>query len=128
MTRLRRHMLADMQAVNLPDETQKQYITEVAGLAAHYQRSPERLDRGEVLTYLGGRQRTQASDEYALTLEAIRFFYTQTLGRSWAAPAAPRGQRRGDPPKSLRQRMIDERLSRTLWKLRRAAACQPLLP
>jgi site-specific recombinase XerD len=101
-------MLADMQAHNLPDETQNQYIAEVASLAAHYRRSPEHLGRGEVLTYLGGCQRSQASDNYALTLDAIRFFYTETLGKSWAAPAGPRGQRRADPPKPLRERMIDD--------------------
>ena len=108
MTRLRRHMLADMQAHNLPEETQAQYIARVASLAAHYRRSPEDLRRSEVFGYLGLCRRSHPGDNYAVTVEALRFFYTETLGKKWDPPAPPREQRPAEQPKSLRQRMIDD--------------------
>lgn len=123
MTRDRRHMLADMQAQDLPQETQNLYITEVANLAAYYNRPPAQLSIREINHYLDCcSKETVAAQYYAGTIEAIRFFYTQTLGRRWhlasdaPPPAAPREPAQAlavdcdqqAPPVPLRQRMIDD--------------------
>src|SRR5260370_390337 len=84
MTQLRRHMLADMQAQNLPRETHERYIVEVGNLAIYYWRSPDELSIHQVRDYLECCSKETLADEYYPgTVEAIRFFYTQTLRRRW---------------------------------------------
>lgn len=122
MTRLRRHMLADMQAQNLPQETQDRYIVEVANLAAYFGRSPDHLSVRQIQGYLERRNEEKGpADEDSCAVQAIRFFYTQTLGRQWciltsgrtSIPAhRPEGAQPTGPAPArtspLRQRMTDD--------------------
>ena len=66
------------------------------------------MGKGEVFSYLGLCRHSQPGDNYAVTLGALRFFCTETLGKPWTAPAGPRDRRPAEQPKSLRQRMIDD--------------------
>ena len=52
MTPLRAQMIRDMQLQRLAPQTQKAYVTAVAGLAKFYQCSPDRLRPEQIRTYL----------------------------------------------------------------------------
>jgi hypothetical protein len=45
-------MIADMTSAGLAPSTKAVYIQGVRGLAAHYRRSPDQLNEGEVRSYL----------------------------------------------------------------------------
>lgn len=119
MTPLRKHMLADMQAQNLPEQTQQRYIVEVTHLAMQHQKSPDLLGKQDIRKYLDRCRQALPPEVYDGTEEAIRFFYTQTLRRTWVdgpagtPPEAP-AEQAGTPfqPEALasplRQRMLDD--------------------
>lgn len=112
MTPLRKHLLADMQSRNLPQETQQLYIVEVTHLAMHHRKSPDLLGTQEVHSYLARCQRAFPAESYLKTEEAIRFLYTQTLRRQWVGepagvlPEAPEMKAGTSVP--VRQRMLDD--------------------
>lgn len=85
MTPLRQRMLEDLRMRNLSPHTQVAYIRAVAKLAQHYGKSPERINREEVRTYLVHLiEKRQASPSlYNQVRCALRFFYEVTLGRKW---------------------------------------------
>jgi site-specific recombinase XerD len=97
MTPLRRHLLADMQAQNLPQMTQQRYIVEVTHLALYHRQSPDLLSTHEICNYLERCQRALPAESYCEAEEAIKFFYTRTLGKRWVA-GPPR-----TPPKTEAQ-------------------------
>lgn len=119
MTPLRKHLLADMQTRNLPPETQQRYITEVVHLALYHRQAPNLLSIDEICNYLGRCQKALPAESYRETAEAIKFFYTQTLGRPWVGgpPSAAQEAQAGTslarqspeaPSLLLRQRMLDD--------------------
>lgn len=118
MTQLRKRLLADMQSQNLPPATQQRYIVEVAHLALYHRRSPDLLTNREISSYLERCQKALPPASYCETEEAIRFFYTQTVGKRRSAlpgtpatAALPPANSRLLPGISsipLRQRMLDD--------------------
>ncbi len=113
MTPLRKHMLADMQAKHLSQETQQRYIAEVAHLALFHRQSPDRLSEHEICNYLERCRRILPTESYGEAEMAIKFLYTQTLGRRWAggpeqASTEDQASAAKAPPVPLRQRMLDD--------------------
>ena len=85
MSPLRTRMIEDMTLAGLALGTQRVYTHAVRQLSAHYRRSPDQLSEEEVRGYLldlcrrGAARGTFKGAHYGL-----RFFYRQTLGRTWA--------------------------------------------
>ena len=83
MTLLRKRMLEDMQIRNFAESTQKRYLKSVTRFAKHFGKSPDRLGPEQVrqyLLYLTTHGGTYSSWQASA---ALRFFYTQTLGKNW---------------------------------------------
>ena len=84
MTPLRERMIADMTLAGLAAGTQSAYVQAVRGLAAHYRRSPDRLNEEEVRAYLLAlRDRGAARGTFKIVYHGIKFLYCQTLDCDW---------------------------------------------
>lgn len=108
MTPLREHLLADMRARNLPEGIQKHYVYEVAELARYCRKSPDLVAPDELAEFLSRRKLQLPPTSYEATVDAIKFFYTQTLGLAWREPAPVKGS------SVLRQRMTQDMRLRNL--------------
>lgn len=108
MTPLRGNLLTDMQAQNLPPQLQERYVAEVAALARQVRKSPDLVADDELAEFLEKRRKGLPEEEATLVLDAIRFFYTQTLGRIW------RDVIPGTKTSQLRQRFIQDMRLRNL--------------
>jgi integrase/recombinase XerD len=88
MTPLRRHMIDDMILRNFTPATIHAYVLCVARFARHFHRSPDRLGREHVRTYLLHllKERKISLSYYKLNHCALRFFYQVTLGREDVPP------------------------------------------
>lgn len=108
MTPLREQLLTDMRARNLPQKLQERYVAEIASLAKQTKKSPDLIAHDELVEFLEKRQKALPEKEATLALEAVRFFYTQTLGRVWRdVDQTQRGSQ-------LRQRMVQDMRLRNL--------------
>lgn len=83
MTSLRKRMSEDIELRGLAPNTRKAYIRAVVDFAKFYGKSPEKLGRDKVRSYLLHlvRKKRVARGTYNLSLCAIRFLYRTTLGR-----------------------------------------------
>jgi integrase/recombinase XerD len=82
MTPLRAQMIRDMQLQRLAPQTQKAYVTAVAGLAKFSQGSPDRLRPEQIRTYLHHllTERRLAWSSCHQAAAGLKFFSTKTLG------------------------------------------------
>jgi integrase/recombinase XerD len=82
MTPLRAQMIRDMQLQRLAPQTQKAYVTAVAGLAKFYQCSPDRLRPEQIRTYLHHllTERRLAWSSCNQAAAGRKFLSTKTLG------------------------------------------------
>jgi len=111
MTPLREHLLADMKAQNLPESTQQRYVYEVANLAKCCRKSPDLIASDELAEFLARRKRELTKSSYEISISALQFFFTQTLGRTWNR------QRLSEAPcggSELRNRMVQDMRLRNL--------------
>ena len=83
MSELRTRMIDDMTLRGMAAKTLDGYVRAVAGLAAHYHRSPDRISDREVQAYLVHlmRERKLSWSSCNVAVHGLRFFYHQTLGR-----------------------------------------------
>lgn len=83
MSELRTRMIDDMTVRGMAAKTRDGYVRAVAGLAAYYRRSPDRIGDREVQAYLLHlmRERKLAWSSCNVAVHGLRFFYHQTLGR-----------------------------------------------
>lgn len=83
MTPLRQQMIRELELQRKSTHTIEAYVTAVAQLAQHYNRSPDRISREEVRDYLHHliTQRKLACSSCNLKLAAITFFYRHVLGQ-----------------------------------------------
>jgi integrase/recombinase XerD len=91
MSELRRQMLADLRIRNYAERTQDIYITRVAEMARHFNRSPEALSQAEVRGYLRQLKEGQgvSRSAFAQVIGALRFLYGVTLDRPDMVPHLP---------------------------------------
>ena len=82
MKPLRKKMIDDMKLRRLAQKTQDLYVSAVAGLAKHYNQSPDLLDKDKIQAYLLYlmEERQLAWSTCNVAVAGMRFFYTQTLG------------------------------------------------
>jgi integrase/recombinase XerD len=83
VSELRTRMIDDMTLRGMAAKTQDAYVRSVAGLAAYYHRSPDRITDREVQAYLLHliRERGLSWSSCSVAVHGLRFFYHQTLGR-----------------------------------------------
>lgn len=98
MSVLRAKMVREMQLRRLAPTTQKAYVRLVAELARFYRRSPDQLNHEEVKSYLLHLMRVRKLDWSTVNTAscAIRFFFSEVLGKpevAWAIPPRKRPSR-----------------------------------
>jgi integrase/recombinase XerD len=98
MNPLRHQMEADMIVRRMSERTREAYLNAVAGLAKHYQRSPERVSEAEVQSYLLYllQERRLAWSSCNIVTHGLKFFYHHTLKRralEFQVPAARQPQK-----------------------------------
>ena len=84
-------MISDMQLYRLASETQKSYLSSVAGLAKYYSISPDKVREDklkEYILYLVNERDLKWSTINIITAD-IRFFYRKTLDRKDLALSIP---------------------------------------
>ena len=86
MTALRQRMLEDMQLRRFSPHTIEAYLRAVTKLAKFYDRSPDRISKEEVRTFLLDvvKKQKAAPGTYNQVRCALVFFYRVTLGRAFA--------------------------------------------
>ncbi len=85
-TPLRQRLIEDMQLHGFAAKTQDAYVRAVRQLAEHYHKSPDLITEEELrqyLLYLTNEKHVAAST-FTVTLCGPKFFYEQTLQRTWA--------------------------------------------
>ena len=85
-TPLRQRMIEDLQLHGFAAKTQDAYLRAVKQLAEHYHKSPDQITEEELrqyLLYLTNEKHVAAST-FTVTLCGLKFFYEQTLQRTWA--------------------------------------------
>jgi integrase/recombinase XerD len=85
MSQLRQRMMEDMQLRGFSARTQECYVASVRQLAEHYHRAPDQLteeDLRQYFLYLANEKRV-ARATATIALCGIKFFYEQTLQRTW---------------------------------------------
>jgi len=85
MTPLRQRMLEDMQLRGLSARTQECYVAAVRQFAEHFHISPDRLTEEQLRQYFLylANEKKVARTTATIALCGIRFFYEQTLKRTW---------------------------------------------
>jgi integrase/recombinase XerD len=91
MGALRERMVREMQLRRFAPSTQAGYARAVWGLAAFYRRSPDRLSCEEVKRYLLYLMNERGLNWATVNVvcSGIRFFFTETLGRSDVSASIP---------------------------------------
>jgi len=91
MSELRQRMQTDLRIRNYAERTQEIYITRVAEMASHLERSPAALTGEEVRDYLRylKEEREVSRSEFAQVVGALRFLYGHTLDRPQMVPHIP---------------------------------------
>ena len=95
MTPLRQRLIHDLQLRGYADRTVEAYTGAVAQLARFYHASPDQLTEEQVRDYLLHLSTVQkvARGTHTIVLGGIKFFYQQTLGRTWTVPDVARPKR-----------------------------------
>ena len=83
MTALREQLIRELVLRGSSPKTQEAYVAAVAGLARHYQRSPERIGIEEIKAYLFHlhRDRQLAASTLNIAVSGLRYFYRHVLQR-----------------------------------------------
>jgi len=91
MTPLRKKMIEEMQLRCFSEATQEAYQRAVSGLAGYYGMSPDKIDGSQLkgyILYLANERKLSVSSVNCIT-GAIRFFYSQVMGRKDMALVIP---------------------------------------
>ena len=98
MTPLRQRLIHDLQLRGYADRTVEAYVRAVAQLAQFHHASPDQLTEEQIRHYLLHLSTTQkvARGTHTIALCGIKFFYQQTLTRSWTVldVARPKGEKK----------------------------------
>ena len=98
MTPLRQRMIEDMQIRNMAKQTQTRYVEAVATFVRFHGKSPELLGKEEIRAYqVNMLERKLSSSTLRMTVCALRFLYSVTLGRKEMIECIPHPKR----PKTL---------------------------
>jgi site-specific recombinase XerD len=92
MSALRKQLEADLVLRGYSPRTREAYVGAVAGLAKHYGRSPERINREEIKQYLLYllQERKLSASSCNVAASGLQFFYRVTLKQSELECVLPR--------------------------------------
>ena len=95
MTPLRQRMIQDLQLRGYSDRTVEAYVRAVAQLAKFHHAAPDQISEEQVRQYFLHLRTVQkvARGTHTIALCGIKFFYEQTLGRSWTVLDVARPKR-----------------------------------
>ena len=85
MTELRQRMIECLQLRGLSERTQESYVRAVRQLAEHYHKSPDLISEEELRQYFLFIKNVKHYSRNTMTIAicGVRFFYQDTLNRSW---------------------------------------------
>ena len=91
MTHLRKMMLEELQRRHYSEATTRYYIRKVEAFARHFRRPPDRLGPQHIREYQAHlfAKRKLSPGTVTNHLCALRFFYIQTLKKSWSVADTP---------------------------------------
>ena len=91
MTHLRKMMLEELERRNYAQTTTQLYIQTIEDFARYFKRSPDQLGPEHIREYQAYlfRERKLAAPTVAQRLAALRFFFTQTIKKSWSVAETP---------------------------------------
>lgn len=106
MTPLREKMIKAMELRNLSPNTQRSYLSSVAGLANHYNKSPDKLSKDKIEDYLLylKNKRGLAPGSVAIVVTGLRFFYAHVAKEN--IPIDYKRKQSGRLPTVLTQKQI----------------------
>ena len=113
MTHLRKIMLEELQRRNYSAATIRSYIRTVEDFARHFDCPPDRLGPRQIREYQAElfQKRKLSPGTITVSLAALRFFYTKTLGKAWSVSETPYPKKNDHLPTILSQeevaRLID---------------------
>jgi integrase/recombinase XerD len=92
MGELREQMQQDLVLRGMSPRTQQSYLAAVRGLAQYYHQRPDTLSEPQIHAYLHSliEQRHLAPSSVRVAVMGLRFFYTQTLQRSFSSLPLPK--------------------------------------
>ncbi len=124
---LRERMIEDMHLHRFSIRTQSSYVRSVKGLAAYYNRSPERLSEEEIRKYFVHLtcERKLARPTVTIALCGIKFFYEKTLKRDWSLTGVPTPKREKKVPVVMSHEQVKAILARV--RTVRHRACLSLI-
>ena len=81
MTALRQKMIKVMQLQNLANETQRNYLQSVKGLARYYQKSPDTITKEMIEDYLLYLKNVKGNttESVGVVVTGLRFFYNKVI-------------------------------------------------
>ena len=117
MTALRRRMTEDLQLHGYAEPTLKAYLAAVSQLATFHQIPPDQLTEEQVRDYLLhlSTVRRVAASTFTQALCGLKFFYEQTLKRTWPVLALARPK----PSERLPVVLSHDEVQRVLAAIRR---------
>ncbi len=115
MSELRTRMIDDMTLRGMAAKALDGYVRAVAGLAAYYHRSPDRISDREVQAYLLHlmRERKLSWSSCNVAVHGLRFFYHQTLGREKTTFHIPGPRKPSKLPEILSREEVARLLAHT---------------
>lgn len=115
MGALRDRMEREMELRRMALRTRQAYGQQVAALAKHYRRSPDRIAVTEIEQYLVYliEERRLSSSSCLQALHALRFFYQETLKRTDMDISMPRLRREWKLPEVLSREEIEQLFAAT---------------
>ena len=92
MGELHERMQQDLILHGMALRTQEAYLAAVRGLATYYHQRPDTLSEAQVQTYVRYllEERRLAPSSVRVAVMGLRFFYTQTLHRTWTNLPLPK--------------------------------------
>jgi integrase/recombinase XerD len=108
VTHLRKMMLEELQRRNYSENTTRSYIRTVEDFARRFNRPPDRLGLRHIREYQAElfQKRKLSPRTIATRLAALRFFYIQTLQKSWSIAETPYPKRTHCLPTILSQQEV----------------------
>ncbi len=103
MTQLRQKMINEMKVRNFAERTQQSYIETVAGLARHYNLSPEKISNDRVKEYILYlmQERKLSWNSCNVAISGMRFFYTHVIKRDSIHLSMPARKKESKLPEVL---------------------------
>jgi integrase/recombinase XerD len=118
MTVLRQRMIEDMQLRGLATKTQGSYLRAVRQISEHYNKTPDQISEDELRGYfLYLTNERKISRSYCIvTICGLKFFYEQTLGKTWPTFELVKPKRERKLPVVLSKEEVQDVLSRLRYR------------